>query len=77
MLPIYRLDAGEKHPEVKIPFMEFREQIKEILRGYESVTVIDTIDFVPHFPEFYDDGYLHPNDMGYMEYAKHLKKYIF
>ena len=76
LLPIYRLDAEESHREVKIPFMDFREQMKECISEYHNVTVIDTINFVPHFADFYEDGYLHPNDMGYMKYAEHLKEYI-
>ena len=43
---------------------------------YQNITVIDTINFVPHFAEFYEDGYLHPNDMGYMKYAECLKEHL-
>lgn len=76
LLPIYRLDAEEKHIKVKIPFVDFREQMKEIISEYKNVTVVDTINFVPHFTDFYEDGYLHPNDLGFIKYAENLRKYI-
>ena len=37
-----------------------------------GVTVIDGIPMVPHIPEFFSDGYLHPNDLGFGIYAENL-----
>ena len=34
------------------------------------------MNFVPHFEDFYEDGYLHPNDIGFIRYAERLKEYI-
>ena len=76
LLPIYRLDAEEKHENVKIPFVKYREKMQEIISEYENVTIVDTIDFVPHFRDFFEDEYLHPNDIGFIKYAEHLKEYI-
>lgn len=52
----------------------FRNVLKNLCKRYENITVIDSWDFVPHFPEFYEDGYLHPNDMGFILYSENLKK---
>ena len=30
------------------------------------------LSFVPHLPDFFSDGYLHPNDLGFGCYAKAL-----
>ena len=43
---------------------------------YQNITVIDGWNFVPHFCDFYEDGFLHPNDMGFIFYAEALKNYI-
>ena len=73
ILPIYRLDCEEKQERATMPFCEFRNILKNLCKQYENITIIDGWDFVPHFPEFYEDGYLHPNDMGFILYSENLK----
>ncbi len=72
ILPIYRLDCEEKQEMATMPFFEFRNVLKNLCGQYKNITVIDSWDFVPHFPEFYEDGYLHPNDMGFILYSENL-----
>lgn len=74
ILPIYRLDCEDEQERATMPFCEFRNVLKNLCKRYENITVIDSWDFVPHFPEFYEDGYLHPNDMGFILYSENLKK---
>ena len=76
ILPIFRLDAGNPADTVKLPFGEFRMLLESVCGRYANITVIDSIDFVPHFADFYEDGYLHPNDMGFMCYAQALEKFL-
>ena len=74
ILPIYRLDCEEEQEEATISFYEFRNELNELCTQYENITVIDGWDFIPHFSDFYEDGYLHPNDMGFLLYAENLIK---
>lgn len=76
ILPIYRLDSESEQEKALLPFKEFRDVLRKICEKYKNLTIIDGWDFVPHFPDFYEDGYLHPNDMGFIFYADALKKHI-
>lgn len=76
ILPIWRKDLYDPKPNIKMGFFEMRELIRSIASGYNNVTIIDSIDFVPHFSEFFEDERLHPNDLGFMMYAENLKKII-
>lgn len=77
ILPIYRLDCKDEQPNALMPFEEFRVVLKEIGECYPNICVIDSIDFVPHLKEFYEDGFLHPNDLGFIKYAENLSKYVY
>lgn len=76
ILPIYRIDSEAEQETAVLPFAEFRSLLKKICERYKNITVIDSWNFVPHFPDFYEDGFLHPNDMGFVFYANALGKYI-
>lgn len=39
-----------------------------------NMIIIDGYDMIPHRSEYFDDGFLHPNDMGYALYAQNLVK---
>ena len=41
-----------------------------------SLTVIDGLSLVPPNPEFFADGYIHPNDLGFGLYAENLIKVL-
>lgn len=66
LLPIWRADLEGREDD----FEAVRSKIADICGKYEHIKVIDTIDMVPHFEEFYHDKFLHPNEWGFMCYAK-------
>lgn len=37
---------------------------------------IDGYTLVPHSPDYYNDGYLHPNDIGFSYYSENLIKFL-
>ena len=76
ILPIYRLDLEEPDERTQMPFEKFRELLSEIASGYKNVKVVDSWNFVPHRKDFFEDGFLHPNDLGFLLYAEALKKYL-
>ncbi len=67
--PLWR---GDKDKVTK--FGNFFEAVKYIADKASSlgVHVIDGYVLTPHTSEFYSDLRLHPNDLGYMEYASRL-----
>ena len=67
LLPIYRMDENEeKHG---ITLQNVRDRLAELGEKYPNVHVIDCKKFVPWLPGFFHDGYLHPNELGYLHYA--------
>ena len=39
-------------------------------------THIDGYSMVPHSPDYFNDGYLHPNDIGFSYYSENLIKFL-
>lgn len=76
ILPICRLDFESEQENTVMPFCQFRDLLKRLCEQHKNIKVIDSWDFVPHFPEFFEDGFLHPNDIGSVFYADALKEYI-
>ncbi len=74
ILPIWRTNACEKN-EAGMTFDEAREAIAEACRAYENIRIIDSIDFVPHYKDFYWDN-VHPNALGFARYAEGLEKAV-
>jgi len=74
ILPIWRGDTHESS-ELKYSFSEAREIIKRTAEKYD-LNVYDGINFVPHYELLLHDGYLHPNESGFVFYADALEKCI-
>jgi len=74
ILPIWRKDKNE-HPELKFSFDEVKNIIREEAKKYKF-NIADGIDFIPCIEKLYWDGYLHPNEMGFLFYADSLEKWI-
>lgn len=78
ILPIWRADECDVHEFGD--FEEVVELIRETVKPYPNVTVIDGYDFVPHDAKYYQDGFLHPSDEGFDHYFNNLyaalKEYI-
>lgn len=51
-----------------------RVQIKQALN--HGFTHIDGYTLVPHSPDYFNDGYLHPNDIGFSYYSENLIKFL-
>ena len=76
LLPIWRGDSEELELFSRRSFMEHREVIRKAAEMWGNVTVIDTIDFVPHDATFFEDRALHPNELGFLLYADALVEAI-
>ncbi len=70
--PIWRAD-GFKETKFGEPHHEVHAHMEELLKEL-PVRFIDGYALTPHVMEFYSDKYLHPNDLGFGEYASKLKE---
>lgn len=71
LLPIWRAD--ENPARAMGTFEECRQTPRKLHEecGFE---VIDCYGFLPHCTEYYSDGFLHPNALGYSFYSQNLIK---
>lgn len=70
MLPIWR--AEHMQLRGKWNLAQGREFLKHCAQSFPQVRVIDCSNFVPPLPEYFYDGTVHPNDMGYLYFAHAL-----
>lgn len=70
LLPVYRMDEGEQRHGITL--QNVRDRLAEVGGKYPNVHVIDCKKFIPWLPGFFHDGYLHPNEMGYLHYGKNV-----
>lgn len=68
--PIWRKDMCEEREFGD--FNKVEEDIREIVKDIENITVIKGFDFVPKDENYYADLRLHPNDKGFEYYVKSL-----
>lgn len=71
--PIWRADKHIRKGE--IDFDEHCLTVKKAA-SERGIIVVDGENMVPHIPEFFSDGYLHPNALGFSIYAENLAKII-
>lgn len=69
--PIWRADNTKQTP-FGAPLSEAVKLIERVCGEFPGITVIHGGSFTPRLGEFYSDGYLHPNDMGFAFYAEKL-----
>ena len=69
--PIWRKDGTLETP-FSAPQSAVTELIASVCGEIPGVTVIRGSGFVPWLEDFFEDKYLHPNDMGFDFYAKNL-----
>lgn len=74
IMPLWRRDSERITGAGSFP--EAMERLAKIASAVENVTVVDGTRLTPHFPDFYSDQYLHPNDLGYTFYSKNLVDFI-
>lgn len=70
--PIWRQDW--QTPKACGSFEQCRKTLRSVAQEL-GLQVIDGWELVPHFPEFMADP-VHPNDLGFAQYAKNLLKYL-
>lgn len=70
LLPIWR-GENEERPCTK---EEIAQITREIAGSYPNSHVVDAYPFVPHLPDFFGEGRLHPNDLGFASYADGVAK---
>ena len=79
ILPIWRADAKSGKQKYEGSLDEACEFIAETASKY-GFKIIDARPFLPQSPEFFWDGRLHPNDLGFADYAsgviKEIEKYL-
>ena len=68
--PIWRADKNEDTKVGK--FSLIHKDLKKICKNYPNVKLINGKDLVPHDYDLFFDGYLHPNSLGFKEYASNL-----
>lgn len=70
LAPIWRADRDIEAPMGALE--NVAKHYRKIAGEVENMAVIDCIDFIPHSRAYFNDGYLHPNDAGFMHYARGL-----
>ena len=79
LLPIWRADDARIPKNYGGSFGEASEYLRGAAKENGFIP-LDAWFYVPHAPEFYSDKYLHPNDLGFADYANGLiadiEKYI-
>ena len=75
ILPIWRADAKSGKQKYEGSLDEACNFIAETASKY-GFKIIDARPFLPQTPEFFWDGRLHPNDLGFADYASGVIKEI-
>ncbi len=74
LTPIWRADYAK--PTAFRDFGEASAIITETATRYANITVAEGVDLVDHRTDLFADGYLHPNDAGFAQYAGRLAERI-
>ena len=72
ILPIWRKDMEESRLSGQL--RDAITVLKKVYAQFDNIIVVEGMPLVPHLPEFYADGYLHPNDTGFLLYGSNLLK---
>lgn len=73
LLPIWRKDMMDVHAAGNLE--SAIAVLRELYANLNNVTAVEGMPLVPHLPEFFADGYLHPNDSGFLLYGQNLLKH--
>lgn len=69
--PIWRGDYLTRRGE-DFPFFDVHEALKALAAQDANTYLIDGFNLIPHAPELMEDERLHPNELGFIYYAKRL-----
>lgn len=72
--PIWRKPPEEERPAGE--FLNVEKTIFEVAENYPNVTAISGWELVPHSPQYFGDGGLHPAANGFECYFENLKKFL-
>ncbi|MBQ5819761.1 MAG: hypothetical protein IIW31_00860, partial [Clostridia bacterium] len=72
ILPIWRGNGAEDVQKALGTLEDYRAVLRAEAKKHEQITVIEGIDLVPHHADFYVKDQLHPNALGFTQYAKNL-----
>lgn len=75
ILPLWRADLDKVYNSVG-SFESVRKRIADEAGKYPNFRVVDSWEFIPHKPGFFDDGFLHPNNKGMDRLAAALAEAI-
>ena len=76
LLPVWR-EEGEVSPRAIGTLPRVRERIRQEAEKYPGFTVLEGLELMPHLPEFFADSpALHPNDLGFSQFAMNLYRAI-
>ncbi len=80
ILPVWRGNGQENHVTGYGTLNDYRDGLRKEMEQYPEITVIEGLNLVPHHPDFYVPDMLHPNALGFTQYAKNvlaeLKKHL-
>lgn len=71
LLPIWRGAQDEKRNGYGT-LESYRQLLREDAKQYPAITVIEGENLVPHHPDFFMPDLLHPNALGFTQYARNL-----
>lgn len=69
--PIWRGDYLTRRGE-DFPFFDVHAALEDIASKYANTYIVDGFNLVPHASELMEDEPLHPNELGFIYYAKRL-----
>lgn len=72
--PIWRKSYKDEKPAGE--FSNVEKMIFKVAENYPNVTAISGWELVPHSPEYFGDGGLHPAANGFESYFENLKKFL-
>lgn len=75
LTPIWRLDGDQARP-IGVPHTALLSIMEDLLWDLPNISLIAGYPLAPHLPEFFSDRYLHPNDLGFTQYAQNLYEQI-
>ena len=74
LLPIWRGNGRENDVNGYGKLNDYRIMLREEMKQYPEITVIEGANLVPHHPDFYVADVLHPNALGFTQYGKNVIK---
>ena len=79
LLPIWRSTQNDSRNGYGT-LENYRELLRSEMKEYPQITVIEGENLVPHHPDFFMPDLLHPNALGFTQYARtlsaELKKHL-